>query len=149
MRLYLETLSNNVDYDANICVAWVNLSQSDAKRIMRRHEEFVVLKAKDESIFKVTFTADDVLYLEDTYVGVDEIDMDGAWYVAADRNWSIGVRTDAEWMHIGEMGVCWSCVPKHTNIEVTTAQLDWDLIRKIAYGVHGQITKTMKKRKAS
>lgn len=157
-KLLLKTTSNDEMYDADIKAAYVQISQEQARKIIDRIELFRLAKSLDKDLWEMYFWDYSVSFLDkvwadpaaddygDLVVEAEEIeaeienlcqDLGNKEFLQLAQDYQLdfdkaATRTECDQMIVREDEVCWTAIPRHTSIYITTGRLSLTDLQAIA-----------------
>jgi hypothetical protein len=137
----LNTHSTNPDAEVGCRVAYVEMTPKLAKLVLKRIRAFKAAKKADGTLYEMHFWDGSLDYLTD--VGASKVpeqaqralEQEGVTTVAAKfRNVDLTEedfdRTECDVMLVREGGVSWTAIPKHTDIYVSTEEIQLDELKR-------------------
>lgn len=133
MKILFATSSSVIDSYPRIAAAYVNIDKPLAAIIAKRRLALLEIKAEDEDILELYFKNQHCIWLnrdkvddlvpDDEYVTSEQADFD--FHVGDDAD------TECDQMVVCERGVHWTCIPKHTDVYISTPVIEFSKIREL------------------
>lgn len=135
MNLLMRAYSTDENYDANIGFVYVKVTPAVARLILKRAAAFRRLKKEDDGAQETYYWSHDALYLGHDKLDdkvAEEVRKEGHMhelelsFVEAD-----GERTECDQMMVDSDSVGFTCIPKHTEIYISSERVSLDVIRQV------------------
>ena len=148
----LRVWSSNENWNP-IRAAVVELDGELALRLLALRKEYDKLRKREERLSEISIFDYSVTYLEEDRLsdavadmvhvhldGEDSSELEVPELIAAkltddddgDWDYKYGASMEVNRILVSEHGIKWSALVKHTEVEITTAYLDYTLIREVA-----------------
>lgn len=143
MRYLLRTCSSDSDYNADCDYAVIDITKELAAEILRRRKAFTKMKEEDSALWEMYFWGGTQECISGSSLFFTEIDppplskdqetlLEDNGFLELPEDFKVEaddiLRTECEQMVIREDGVCWYCIPKHADVNITTESLKYGLI---------------------
>ncbi len=140
-RIWMKTYSDNENFNGDCDLAYVDMTPEVVDKILARRQLFLGAAAHDDSLWHMEFWSYTATWLGFGFPGSDEIEEamgDEAFFIETDDcpfNVEVpgeGQVTECDVMGITKSDVQWNCQPKHSDVEVRSESLSYNLILAIA-----------------
>lgn len=126
MKLLLQTHSSNGEYDADISCAVVDITREYARELVQKHDIFMKVKKEQSDAHELYFWDSQAEYACNSDVDYPEEEISETTIEIS------AARTECDQLVVRERGVAWTMIPKHTDIYITTSEVEIEKIRDLA-----------------
>ena len=125
MFLFAKTFCSNPDVEDGT-VAVVELTKELLESILKRKKIFEQAVKKDKSLFEMYFWDGSCDWYSNDALDIGEKDF--MFSKELGKITAEVARTECDQMIIRKTGVAWIMIPKHSNVFVTTSEMEFELI---------------------